>query len=435
MPPHAFPPGFMPHGLAPHGLPHGMAPQMPEAVKRGSAEQQHKGASSTEDAANGPAAADAQSGAPSEAGRPASAEGKNGAASAEQLRALVRGVYERRNPAKLSELEGLFKKYAGSEMEVYTHVCQKYGETPQIDLGSTDEAAEKLPSVSAPSAPAPAAPTPPPAAAPASGKAEPAEAASDAKAAKAAPVETQQPRDDGPDEDFTGGWPFKNEEYTENETSSDDLSDSLLADLKKPEPPAGTQRRAKAGNSSDSSDSSSDSDTSSSDSAAKGGRKGGSAADSALKLLQVQPQPAPPTTADLLKPTKDVAAVAGAPEVDTPVPAAQPQPISSSAEVADSDDSDEFAALRQRAAALATASSLPPKAPLKVSTPTASGEAVEGEAEDVEILEEDIDEPCPAEEGNGSTTEESEAEGRPPASAGSGAPADTGPFIHEAEGG
>mmetsp|Transcript_89636 Transcript_89636/g.141508 ORF Transcript_89636/g.141508 Transcript_89636/m.141508 type:complete len:764 (-) Transcript_89636:102-2393(-) len=51
---------------------------------------------------------------------------------ASQLRALIRGVYQRRNPTKLAEFETLMKKYAGTEAEVYAHVCQKYGETPML---------------------------------------------------------------------------------------------------------------------------------------------------------------------------------------------------------------------------------------------------------------------------------------------------------------
>jgi hypothetical protein len=50
---------------------------------------------------------------------------------ATELRALIRGVFERRNPAKLSEFDALMQKYAGSEAQVYAHVCQKYGETPK----------------------------------------------------------------------------------------------------------------------------------------------------------------------------------------------------------------------------------------------------------------------------------------------------------------
>ena len=42
----------------------------------------------------------------------------------------IRGVYERRNPSKLSDLEGLFEKYKGCEMALYQRVCAKYGEDP-----------------------------------------------------------------------------------------------------------------------------------------------------------------------------------------------------------------------------------------------------------------------------------------------------------------
>jgi len=59
---------------------------------------------------------------------------KKGATDAEtvQLKALIRDVYQRRNPSKLGELDALFKKYAGSEGDVYSHVCKKYGETPNL---------------------------------------------------------------------------------------------------------------------------------------------------------------------------------------------------------------------------------------------------------------------------------------------------------------
>merc|ERR1719235_2868440 len=64
--------------------------------------------------------------------------------SVDELRNLIRGVYERRNPAKLGELTALFTKYAGSEMDVYRHVCQKYGETAEVfaapqETAPTDE--------------------------------------------------------------------------------------------------------------------------------------------------------------------------------------------------------------------------------------------------------------------------------------------------------
>lgn len=74
-----------------------------------------------------------------------------------RLQALIRGVLERKNPAKLPELDKLLAKYAGSEEEVYLHVCQKYGEVP---VGAADRGAPPKPqqepereSVSAPRAP------------------------------------------------------------------------------------------------------------------------------------------------------------------------------------------------------------------------------------------------------------------------------------------
>jgi len=59
---------------------------------------------------------------------------KKGATDAEtmQLKALIRDVYQRRNPSKIGDLDALFKKYAGSEGDVYSHVCKKYGETPNF---------------------------------------------------------------------------------------------------------------------------------------------------------------------------------------------------------------------------------------------------------------------------------------------------------------
>lgn len=49
-----------------------------------------------------------------------------------RLRALIRGVYSRRNPAKLEGLDALLDKYSGSEADVYEHVCQKYGEPMEV---------------------------------------------------------------------------------------------------------------------------------------------------------------------------------------------------------------------------------------------------------------------------------------------------------------
>lgn len=48
--------------------------------------------------------------------------------SVERLKELIYGVYERKNPEKLSDLDVLFQKYAGKEMIMYQFICKKYGE-------------------------------------------------------------------------------------------------------------------------------------------------------------------------------------------------------------------------------------------------------------------------------------------------------------------
>merc|ERR1719247_167757 len=54
-----------------------------------------------------------------------------GNSEAEKLKELIRGVYQRKNPTKLAELEELLEKHRGDEKGVYEHVCRKYGETPR----------------------------------------------------------------------------------------------------------------------------------------------------------------------------------------------------------------------------------------------------------------------------------------------------------------
>lgn len=49
----------------------------------------------------------------------------------ERLKALIRAVYEKKNPSKLPELQSLLEKHKGDERKVYLHICQKYGEVPQ----------------------------------------------------------------------------------------------------------------------------------------------------------------------------------------------------------------------------------------------------------------------------------------------------------------
>ena len=48
-----------------------------------------------------------------------------------RIKALVKGVYSRKNPAKLDEVDDLLTKYAGAELEMYERVCNKYGERPE----------------------------------------------------------------------------------------------------------------------------------------------------------------------------------------------------------------------------------------------------------------------------------------------------------------
>jgi len=49
---------------------------------------------------------------------------------ARRLRELIWHIYTRRKPGKLGTLEALLTKYAGTEREVYEHICEKYGELP-----------------------------------------------------------------------------------------------------------------------------------------------------------------------------------------------------------------------------------------------------------------------------------------------------------------
>lgn len=51
---------------------------------------------------------------------------------------LIRGVYQRHNPAKLNEVESLLQKYEGMEAELYHRVCEKYQEKPQDVDGEAD---------------------------------------------------------------------------------------------------------------------------------------------------------------------------------------------------------------------------------------------------------------------------------------------------------
>ena len=59
-----------------------------------------------------------------------------------RLRELIRGVYQRHNPAKLGDVESLLQKYRGMEAELYTKVCEKYGEQIQ-ELESRSPSCER----------------------------------------------------------------------------------------------------------------------------------------------------------------------------------------------------------------------------------------------------------------------------------------------------
>lgn len=48
---------------------------------------------------------------------------------AAKLKELIRGVYQRKKPDKLAELDLLLEKHRGDEKEIYEFVCKKYGET------------------------------------------------------------------------------------------------------------------------------------------------------------------------------------------------------------------------------------------------------------------------------------------------------------------
>lgn len=161
-----------------------------------------------------------------------------------QVRELIRSVYERRNPAKLGELGALFAKYAGSEMDVYRHVCQKYGETPQMPTApqeltvATENSASAAPGTGAETASLPSN------VAIAQVGEVSATNGSQAKSAAAAVQEIDMLDNDDEkfkakrdeEEEFKGGWPFRGEPYTDNEDSDGPMPPEWLikVPLKRP---------------------------------------------------------------------------------------------------------------------------------------------------------------------------------------------------------
>jgi len=53
-----------------------------------------------------------------------------------RVRELILGVYERKNPTKLSKVPALLEKYAGAEFKMYQRICKKYGEPVAVDASS-----------------------------------------------------------------------------------------------------------------------------------------------------------------------------------------------------------------------------------------------------------------------------------------------------------
>jgi len=68
---------------------------------------------------------------------------------ATEIRRLVEDLYAERNPAKLTDVEGLFEKYQGQEDEMYLRICTLYGVQPHPSFATPEE--EVLSSRSRPS--------------------------------------------------------------------------------------------------------------------------------------------------------------------------------------------------------------------------------------------------------------------------------------------
>mmetsp|Transcript_98726 Transcript_98726/g.185497 ORF Transcript_98726/g.185497 Transcript_98726/m.185497 type:complete len:350 (-) Transcript_98726:43-1092(-) len=62
-----------------------------------------------------------------------------------EMKARVRDIFERKNPAKVEQLDTLFTKYAGSELVVYKQVCNKYDEPLVPPILTTNDAVPREP--------------------------------------------------------------------------------------------------------------------------------------------------------------------------------------------------------------------------------------------------------------------------------------------------
>mmetsp|Transcript_77851 Transcript_77851/g.147926 ORF Transcript_77851/g.147926 Transcript_77851/m.147926 type:complete len:675 (+) Transcript_77851:116-2140(+) len=62
-----------------------------------------------------------------------------------EMKARVKDIFERKNPAKVEQLDALFTKYAGSELVVYKQVCNKYDEPLVPPILTTNDAVPREP--------------------------------------------------------------------------------------------------------------------------------------------------------------------------------------------------------------------------------------------------------------------------------------------------
>mmetsp|Transcript_62436 Transcript_62436/g.146398 ORF Transcript_62436/g.146398 Transcript_62436/m.146398 type:complete len:400 (+) Transcript_62436:85-1284(+) len=129
---------------------------------------------------------------------------------------LIRGVYQRHNPAKLGEVESLLEKYKGMEAALYQKVCEKYREHPE-DVAANDARAGADESPGAPRGFAKKASAPPPVT-----------PAPKVNALAAAPPSSRVAAGEA--------WPFEEDEVSMNSESSDASSESGRAQEPAAEP-------------------------------------------------------------------------------------------------------------------------------------------------------------------------------------------------------
>jgi len=62
--------------------------------------------------------------------------GESGSWRVAEIKNLVKRLYERHNPAKLSDVASMFEKYEGMEVEMYLRICKLYNVKPHPDYAS-----------------------------------------------------------------------------------------------------------------------------------------------------------------------------------------------------------------------------------------------------------------------------------------------------------